>query len=98
MVMPSCDVTKNTCIDEVCLRIPVVKLMPLLLSGDLHAEDFRCLDPHSKTLVRRLLLSACRCQFAAFATAMDQPGGHAVKRNNHEHQSFAEKSSAFLPG
>lgn len=81
MVIPSCDVTKNTCIDEVCLRIPAVKLLPLLLSGNLHAEDFRCLDLHSKTLVRRLLLSACRCQFTAFAAAIDQSGGHAVKED-----------------
>lgn|GEM_PF-2407410 len=39
------------------LQMSAVKLIELFESGNLHLEDFRCLDPSSKDLVRRLLLS-----------------------------------------
>lgn len=44
---------------DVRLRISVTKLLPLFLSGNLHAEDFRCLDLRSRNLIRRLLLTVC---------------------------------------
>lgn len=49
----------NESAGEVRLRIPVTKLLPLFLSGNLRAEDFRCLDLRSQNLVRSLLLRVC---------------------------------------
>lgn len=59
MAVPLHDAASSECDGEVCLRIPAAKLLALFVSGSLHVEDFRCLDPCSKNLVRRLLLSAC---------------------------------------
>jgi hypothetical protein len=39
------------------LQMSAIKLIELFENGNLHVEDFRCLDPCSKDLVRRLLLS-----------------------------------------
>ncbi|HYE36721.1 hypothetical protein [Methylocaldum sp.] len=38
------------------LQISAVKLIELFENGNLHAEDFRCLDLSSKDLIKRLLL------------------------------------------
>lgn len=43
--------------DGVRLQMSAIKLIELFENGNLHVEDFRCLDPCSKDLVRRLLLS-----------------------------------------
>jgi hypothetical protein len=53
------DAATNESVGEVRLRISVTKLLPLFLSGELRAEDFRCLDVRSRNLIRRLLLSVC---------------------------------------
>lgn len=79
MIAPAHDIAEDEWGEEVYLRIPAAKLLRLFLSENLHAEDFRCLDPHSKNLVWRLLLSS-----SPRPPESTGPGGRPKKRNSHE--------------
>ena len=86
------------CKEEVCLCIPVAKLLPLFLNGSLHAEDFRCLDLHSKDLIRLLLLSSCN-GLCSDLENLDKTSGHLEpKRSSRGYSKFAKQQNSRLPG
>lgn len=97
MSAPLHNAVASECVDEVSLRIPTVKLLSLFLSGSLHVEDFRCLDPCSKNLVQRLLLSACGCPLAGEKPPTERPNSPILRRNRHGCRIPAKKTDAFLP-
>jgi hypothetical protein len=57
------------------LRIAASKFLQLFQSGNLRLEDFRCLDPKSKHMIKRLFLlaSVSAIEPRAFAEGSSAP-------------------------
>ncbi|CAL1240924.1 protein of unknown function [Candidatus Methylocalor cossyra] len=75
----------------------IPKLGELLVTGNLHAEDFHCLDGRSRDIIRGLLLRVCLSAAPQTVPGSEAPWEEAPNRRVRSERSINLESSTENP-